>query len=228
MEIPHRGPRPSLPLPEIYVHESKPEQFRSSSRSSSYNSTSSPATSAIPMSIPNSRDAVPPPLPPPKYLADIASGGNNGPDLAWRFGNSHGATSDWGGSMSSVAPGSSLYGSFAGKKSLTDDQPEYSRRTSSTSTIKSSMGREGQEHAYPKDEGYSSFSGTSIGSYRSVCQSQLELCLWFRCSSRCGSPYSCLGLLGLSYLPPIFDPSLQNVLQSIPSCNLKLLVADNF
>ncbi|TVY30585.1 hypothetical protein LHYA1_G000613 [Lachnellula hyalina] len=171
MDIPHRGLRPSLALPEIYVHESNPEHFRSSSRSSSYNSTSSPTTSSIPMSIPHSRtDFVPPPLPPPTHLADIASGGNNGPDLAWRFGNSHGSTSDWGGSMSSVPPGSSLYGSFASRKGLMDDRPDYSRRTSSNSTIKTSVGEGRQEHAYPKDEGYSSLSGTSIGSYRSKYQ----------------------------------------------------------
>lgn len=173
MEIPDRGSRPSLALPEIYVHESNPEQFRSSSRSSSYNSVASPPSSSIPMSIPHSRDPVPPPLPPPKYLADIASGGNNGPDIAWRFGNSHGTGSDWAGSMPSVANGSSLYGSFASGKSLVDNRPNYTRRTSSTSTIKSSVGEERgdrPEHTYSKDEGYSSFSGTSIGSYRLVCR----------------------------------------------------------
>lgn len=174
MDIPHRT-RPSLALPEIYVHESNPEKFRSKSRSSSYNSASSPSTSAIPMSIPNSRDPVPPPLPPPKYLKDIASGGNNGPDIAWRFGNSHG-TSDWGGSIpSSVAPGSSLHGSFASRKGLVDDRPDHCHRTTSTSTIKS-RGGEAQDRTYPKDEGYSSFTGTSIGSYKLVCQSHWDFC----------------------------------------------------
>lgn len=171
MEIPHRGPRSSLALPEIYIHESNQDHFRTSSRSSSYNSGSSPATSAIPMSIPNSREFVPPPLPPPKHLDDIADGGNNGPDLAWKFGNTPSATSDWGGSISSsVAPGSSLYGNPTSRKSLLDDRPDYFRRTSSTSTIKSPIGERREKYEYPRDEGYSSI-GTSFGSYRLVCQS---------------------------------------------------------
>jgi len=168
MEIPRRGPRPSLGLPEIHVHDSNQDHFRSSSRSSSYNSASSVSTSAIPMSIPNSRDPVPPPLPPPKHLDDIASGGNNGPDLAWKFGNTHSVTSDWGGSISSsVAPGSSLHGNIANKKSSLDERPDYFRRTSSTSTIKSAIGERREKYDYPRDEGYSSI-GTSIGSYRLV------------------------------------------------------------
>jgi hypothetical protein len=178
MEIPHRGSRPALVLPEIYVqHDSNPsDRFRNSSRSSSYNSASSPSTASGPMSIPNSRDPVPPPLPPPRHLADIADGGNNGPDIAWQWGNSH-SGGGWGesiSSMSSVAPGSSLYGGgFAGKKSIMDDRPEYTRRTSSTSTVKSINGLERQENAYPRiDEGYASLSGTSIGSNRSVLPSQ--------------------------------------------------------
>ncbi|RDL37791.1 uncharacterized protein BP5553_05224 [Venustampulla echinocandica] len=159
MDIPSRGPR----LPEIYVHDSSTDRFRTSSRSSSYTSSSS-ATSAIPMSIPNARDPVPPPLPPPKHLPDIASGGNNGPDLAWRYGNMH---SDYGSSGSSVAPGSSLYGSFASRKTSMDDRPDYSRRTDSTATIK---GDHGREQGYPRDEGYSSLSGTSIESFKSKFQ----------------------------------------------------------
>ena len=180
MEIPHHGPRPALALPEIYVqHDSNPSnQFRNSSRSSSFNSASSPSTASGPMSIPNARDPVPPPLPPPRHLVDIADGGNNGPDIAWQWGNSHSA-GGWGESMSSissVAPGSSLYGrNFASKKGSMDDRPEYTRRTSSTSTVKSITGLERQENPYPRiDEGYASLSGTSIGSNRSVLPSQFQ------------------------------------------------------
>lgn len=150
------------------MHDSNPtDRYRNSSRSSSYNSASSPSTVPGPMSIPNARDPVPPPLPPPRHLADIAAGGNNGPDLAWQWGNSP-EGSGWGGSLSSVAPGSSLYGgSFASRKSMMEDRPEFTRRTSSTSTVKSITGLERQENSYPRiDEGYASLSGTSIGSNR--------------------------------------------------------------
>jgi hypothetical protein len=165
MEIPHRGP--SACLPEIYVHDSNPtDRIRMSSRSSSYNSIPSPISSSIAMPIPNARDPAPPPLPPPRHLPDIADGGNNGPDLAWRWGNSHSDHSDWGSSIASVQSGSSLYGNSVARKSMKDERPEYSRRGSSISTIKSADVR---ERSYPRiDEGYHSLSGTSIGSNRSV------------------------------------------------------------
>jgi hypothetical protein len=171
MEIPRRGPRPSVALPEIYVHDSNPsDRFRTSRSSSSYNSTSSPSTSSIPMSIPHSRDPVPPPLPPPRHLADIVDGRHDRPDIAWQWGNSHEDNSDWGRSIASVPPGSSLYGS-ASRKSFKDERSDDSRRGSSTSTIKSLNGAESRESIYPRiDEGYASLSGTSIGSNRSVLQ----------------------------------------------------------
>ncbi|KAF8862298.1 hypothetical protein BDZ45DRAFT_585692 [Acephala macrosclerotiorum] len=169
MDIPHRGARPAMApeLPQIYVHDSNPsERYRTSSRSSSYNSIPSPAISSVPMSIPNSRDpGPPPPLPPPRHLQDIADNGRSGPDLAWKFGNSHEYNSDWGGSVSSVAPGSSLYGSFAGRRNV--ERPD--RRGSSISTVKST---DFQENSYPRlDEGYASQSGTSMGSNMSVLNS---------------------------------------------------------
>lgn len=166
MEIPRRGSRG---VPQIYVEESNPSsRYRTISRSSSYHSPSSPPTSSIPMSIPNSREPVPPPLPPPKHLADVA---NNGPDIAWKWANSHEENHGWGSSMSSVTPGSSLYSeSFASRKSTFDDRPEFPRRQSSTSTIKSASGLESHESSYSTrfDEGYASLSGTSIGSNQSV------------------------------------------------------------
>lgn len=163
---PHRGSRALAP-PEIYVHESA--SYRNSSRSSSYNSSSS-TTSAIPMSIPNSREPVPPPLPPPKDLADIKSNGRNGPDLAWSFANQRNDVGSFG---SSVDPGSSLHGgSFVNKR---DGRPEYTRGTSSSSTIKT---RGDQDQAYPRDEGYSSLStiNNNDGSYRSVFILCFSLC----------------------------------------------------
>ncbi|CAG8952251.1 hypothetical protein HYFRA_00000991 [Hymenoscyphus fraxineus] len=167
MDIPQRGARP-LALPEIYVHQSASEPYRNSSRSSSYNSSSS-TTSAVPMSIPNSREYVPPPLPPPKELPDIKSNGKNGPDIAWRFGNKQ---SDIGSFGSSVAPGSSLHGSsFNRKESMMDERPDYTRRTSSSTTIKT---RGEHDQGYPRDEGYSSLSTASNESYRSTYQDPLS------------------------------------------------------
>jgi hypothetical protein len=116
------------------------------------------------MSIPNAREPPPPPLPPPRHLADIADGGSNGPDIAWKWGNPHVDNSDWGQPIATVAPGSSLYGSFARSRNM-DDRPEFPRRGSSTSTIKSTSGADVRENAYPRiDEGYASLSGTSVGS----------------------------------------------------------------
>lgn len=161
MDIPHRAVRPAmaLPMPEIYVHDSnRSDRFRTSSRSSSYNSILSPTTSSNPMSIPNSRDpGPPPPLPPPKHLPDIIDSGKGGPDIAWKFGNSHDSNSEWGGSVPSVTTGSSLYGSFLGRRK---------EEQGGISMIKSI---DTKENSYPRfDEGYGSQSGTSIGSNMSV------------------------------------------------------------
>lgn len=169
MDIPHRGARPSMALlPAIRVHDSNsPDRFRPSSRFSSFSATSSPPSTSVPMPIPNARESVPPPLPPPRYLPDLAAGGSNG-DIAWKWGNSHAGNGDWGQPTPSVTPGSSLHGS-ARKLNVMDERPELPRRGSSTSTIKSASGGNVRENTYPRiDEGYASLSGTSIGSNKSV------------------------------------------------------------
>jgi hypothetical protein len=169
MDLPARGSRP-LGLPSIHIEDSNPHsRYRASaSRSSSYQFTTSPTS--IPMSIPNARDPIPPPLPPPKHLADIASGGNNGPDIAWKWGNSVDANNSWGGSFAPITPGSSLYGGGASsRRGSTMEEPiERSRRPSSTATIKPLHGTDREVPVSRFDEGYHSLSGTSIGSNRSV------------------------------------------------------------
>jgi hypothetical protein len=169
MDIPQRGPRSSVALPDIHVHDSLPTDRYRPSKSSPYSSTSSPSNISGPMSIPKSRDLVPPPLPPPRYMADIAEGGKNGSDIAWHWANSHvREDSNWRGSISSVIPGSSLFGNSVAKNMM-DERPDFTRRSSSTSTIKSISGAANRENAYPRiDEGYASLSGTSIGSIRYV------------------------------------------------------------
>lgn len=166
MEIPRRGSRP-VGLPEIYVQDSNPpNRYRTISRSSSYNSASSPISSSIPMSIPNASEPVPPPLPPPRHT--VGSGRNNGADLGWKWGNSHEEAHGWGGSLSTVAPGSSLYGngSFTSTRSHIEEQAESPRRQDLTSTNKSPGGLDSRDSSYSRkfDEGYASLSGTSIGS----------------------------------------------------------------
>lgn len=167
MEILHHGQRPSLALPEIYVHVSNPsDRFRTWSRSSPQNSTS-PTTSSRPISIPNARDPVPPPLPPPRHLTDIADGGNNGLDTTWQWGNPHGH--DLGRSTSSIAPASRSYRSLASPKGILNKQPNFVRRGSSTSTSRSLSDEDAREQVYLGiDEGYASLSGTYIGSKKSV------------------------------------------------------------
>ena len=169
MEIPARASHP-LALPSIHIEDSNPHgRFRASaSRSSSYHSVASPTS--IPMSIPNAREPVPPPLPPPKHLADIASGGNNGPDIAWKWGNSADGSNAWGGSFAPITPGSSLLGGGASSRrtSTLENHLEHSRRPSSTSTVKPSQSIEREPPISRFDEGYHSLSGTSIGSHRSV------------------------------------------------------------
>jgi len=168
MEIPNpnRGARPMGSLPQIQIHDPS-EMYRKSSRSSSYNSAASPGLSSIPMSIPNAREFVPPPLPPPRHIADIADGGHNGPDNAWKWGNnSHTESRDWGRATASIPQGSSLHGgtgSYMGRKDTLDEQLDFQRRGSSISTIKS----DSRDGPYQRDEGYESL-GASVWSNKSV------------------------------------------------------------
>lgn len=181
MEIPHRAARPALssPPPEIYVHQDSTfsSRFRPASRSHPYNSVSSPATIPGPMSIPNARDPVPPPLPPPRNVSDIAHNGSNGRDIAWEWANGSHGESRWNTSSSLVHPNSSLYGDSAVGSGVMGDRFDHSRRSSSTSTVKSDSrtGTGTGETHYPRivDEGYASLSGTSIGSNKSVLLSHL-------------------------------------------------------
>jgi len=162
-------------LPQIQIHDPS-EMYRKSSRSSSYNSASSPGLSSIPISIPNAREFVPPPLPPPRYLADIADGGHNGPDIAWKWGNSHTDSRDWGKAAASIPQGSSLHGgtgSFMGRRDVLDEQLDFQRRGSSISTVKS----DSRDATYQRDEGYESL-GASVWSNKSVLRFPFNTTRW--------------------------------------------------
>jgi hypothetical protein len=170
MEIPSRYPpaqRSSLDPPEILVYGSSPsDQNRSSSRSSTYNSRCTPTSSVSPMSIPNSRDTPPPPpLPPPKYPHLESDRHSGEPDLGWQW-----ETLRQEGSLrtpsASVPQGSSLKSNFTNSGNrVTEYRPDFSRRTSSASTITSISEVDARRDAFPKfDEGYASASVTSVGS----------------------------------------------------------------
>ncbi|KAH7356713.1 hypothetical protein BKA65DRAFT_213005 [Rhexocercosporidium sp. MPI-PUGE-AT-0058] len=169
MDIPHRGARPMGNLPQIQIHDPS-EMYRKSSRSSSYNSAAPPGLSSIPVSIPNAPDFVPPPLPPPRHLADIADGGHNGPDIAWKWGNSQ-TERGWGKAAPSIPQGSSLHGgsgSFLSRRGILDEQLDFQRRGSSISTVKS----DSRDGSYQRDEGYESL-GASVWSNKSNTQESL-------------------------------------------------------
>ncbi|CZT06295.1 related to zinc finger protein [Rhynchosporium graminicola] len=119
------------------------------------------------MSIPNVREIAPPPLPPPRYLADLADRGHNEPDIAWKWGNSP-KDGAWGDSTSQVAPGSSLHGSngrFLGWGGKSNENIDAQRRGNSTSAVKSEV----RNSPYQKDEGYESL-GASVWSIKTKPQ----------------------------------------------------------
>lgn len=103
-------------------------------------STNATSSTAIPMSIPGSREAVPPPLPPPKYI-----GAHIGPgqDPGWQWGNtphshSHRDVSS-SPNLANVKPGSSLLSASlprrAGREEVKSprEAPAFSRRSSQNS-----------------------------------------------------------------------------------------------
>lgn len=135
-------------------HQPYGAHFSSSRRSSLSSSTSrSYSQSAMPMSIPRAKvDSVPPPLPPPRYVEDLAMG----QDLGWQMGNTSrkqfgktdGDPSPWG--WNRPSPDERYSEPFG-----------TPRRLSSISTNLHDHDR----FEYPvKDEGYHSLSGTSITS----------------------------------------------------------------
>jgi hypothetical protein len=121
------------------------------------------------MTIPNAReDIAPPPLPPPKFIEELAYGNDPG----WQWGN----TTHAGFSKSTLAPikpGSSLMGSYR-RESWEEKQDKIERkdfrRGSSISTIVRSPSEidaqlDSLHHA---DDDYQQSSTSSLGNYQSV------------------------------------------------------------
>lgn len=128
------------------------------------------------MAVPNARpdeSFAPPPLPPPRYIEDLAAGSDPG----WKWGNTpkHGG---FGGSFAfSGSSSSSARGSW--DQRMEDegfpDRPDYSRRGSSSTTIKSPPS---YDRTYDLsrniDEGYHSLSGSSLVNHRLHGERPLE------------------------------------------------------
>lgn len=123
--------------------------------------------------IPNTNQVdVPPPLPPPRFLDDIAAGGDPG----WQWGNNS-SSGGFGKSGGSVSPGSSLHGNWDQRMGNdgNSERPGYTRQGSSHSTIRSrpdSDRRHGLSSRFI-DEGYHSLSGSSLAN-----QSVYACSLW--------------------------------------------------
>jgi hypothetical protein len=86
-----------------------PREVPAGTRHPHYSSVGSSLADA--MSIPRTQQAVPPPLPPPSFIPEIASGN----DLGWRWGNESSTTQfgrapSMSNASANVRPGSSLHG----------------------------------------------------------------------------------------------------------------------
>ena len=152
-----------LSPPSILVHDFN---GMNGSRDSSARSIGRPMARAGPMMIPNARDddnLPPPPLPPPRYIDDFAAGSDPG----WKWGNTsnHGG---FGGRDGSSVTSASSWDQQMGEDT-SPDRPDFKRRGSSATTIKSPSNSE-RKYDFSKqiDEGYHSLPGSSVSSNRSV------------------------------------------------------------
>lgn len=127
-----------IPLPPYRDSAATP---RSTSRSNSQTSDDSVRPREA-MVIPGSLfEDVPPPLPPPRYIDDLAQG----VDLAWKWANSD--SFDHQRRLAPIKPGSSLHGSYMESRTplshprdpddMDLDDDDYPRRSSNVSTVRS-------------------------------------------------------------------------------------------
>lgn len=146
--------------PSIRVHEYNGNNHGrrgSTSRSAGTSISRSPGT---PMAIPNSRPELPPPpLPPPRFIGDIAAGSDPG----WAWGNDpSGSFGKSGGSPMAGANFPKSWGNRPEEKKQNErgERPEYRRREIANTTIKSPADRDRRyDFARQQDEGYYSVSG---------------------------------------------------------------------
>ena len=128
------------------------------------------ARSSGPMAVPNAHreeQYVPPPLPPPRHIEDLAAGSDPG----WRWGNSSNHGGFGGKFASSTSTPSSLRGSWDSRmedEGYPDrsDPPPHEHSFSRTN-LPPSLDRR-YDFSRNIDEGYHSLSGSSFSSNRSV------------------------------------------------------------
>ena len=154
MDIPRVTSPPSIHLNDFHG-------MNGPDRSSSRSVTRPCQTRQRPMAIPGSpaEHYVPPALPPPRYIEEIAAGGDQG--IQWR--NSFNSASiESGGSVSSR---SSLRGNWNHKMAggRGNGRPDYNRRTSLASSLQSQPEADTKyDFSRHLDEGYYSLSGSSL------------------------------------------------------------------
>ena len=147
-------PVTSPPSIRIHDHNANHGRRRSTSRSGAMPFSRAPAPLAIPKA---SYDInPPPPLPPPRYIDEIAAGNDPG----WEWGNDP-KEGTFGKARDSAMPTSNFPKSWG--KNMPNrplERPDFRRRESSSSTVRSpsDTGR-GFDFARHQDEGYYSLSG---------------------------------------------------------------------
>lgn len=170
--------------PSILVHEQNRNHDR---RQSTTGSAGMPFSSRppVPMAIPNSRhDRVPPPLPPPRFIDDLAAGSD--PGWAWANNSSGGFGRAGGNTTAELNFPKSWNRETEGKRQAQPpERPQYIRRDSSTLTVRSptEADRRHQDFARHQDEGYYSLSGP-----RTSAMSQQLVSTLFFSVLRCAVP----------------------------------------
>ncbi|KAI4234748.1 MAG: hypothetical protein LQ349_003589 [Xanthoria aureola] len=161
--------------PSILIHDMN--NMNGPRNSSSRTAHKNFSRSSGPMAVPNAHredQYVPPPLPPPRHMEDLAAGSDPG----WRWGNSSNHGGFGGGKFdSSISSSSSLRGSWDSRMEDEgfSDRPDPSRHNPSiTSTnLPPSLDRK-YDFSRHFDEGYHSLSGSSLSSNRLRGERHLE------------------------------------------------------
>ena len=149
--------RVTQPPPSILVHDhhGNHARRRSSSRSAVASNTRTPGAMAVPNA---RRDPPPPPLPPPRHLEELSAGRDPG----WEWGNN--PSSGFGRAAGLPMAGSHFPKSWGRRREEEApdgawERPEYKRRESSTSTVKSPIETNARyDFEKRQDEGYYSLS----------------------------------------------------------------------
>ena len=165
-----RGGSPPSPG-HIHDEDYSPSQLRSRMGRSSGRHHQSSIQS--PMSIPgNVRGAeAPPPLPPPRFLPNLADGGE---DPGWSFANTQrGSFGRNRGSAHNPSHFPQSWKRESQEEEMSPDQSDFRRRQSSTSTVRSLTESE-RRYESRMDEGYYSLSGPMVGNTQSVAISSLS------------------------------------------------------